>query len=180
MRQKINAVAKPTSNEYAPFYQGYVTLCTENDPLEALEKSLTEWSQYLSALDPELANYRYAEGKWTVNQLLAHCIDTERIFQYRVLRIAREEQAQLMGFDENAFADAYPAHTRSIQSLQQEFEAIRASSLLLFQSLEKTQLNKAGHADGKVITINALGFIMAGHGRHHLNILNERYAITAS
>jgi len=173
-------VAKPTSNEYAPFYGGYVALCSESDPLSALNQSLIEWNENLNTLDPELANYRYADGKWTVNQLLAHCIDTERIFQYRVLRIAREEQAQLLGFDENAFADAYPASTRSIESLKEEFEVVRHASILLFQSLEEHQLSKAGLADQKVITINALGFIMSGHIRHHINILKERYTITAS
>jgi len=173
-------VARPISNEYAPFYAGYVEQYQDSDPITAINRSTEEWNNMLSTISEDQKLYAYEESKWTINQLLAHCIDTERIFQYRVLRIAREPKALLSGFNEDDFAAINPASDRSLTSLQEEFNAIRQSTLFLFESLTAKDFQKTGLADGKTISINALGFIIAGHVKHHLTILNERYLTTAS
>jgi uncharacterized damage-inducible protein DinB len=168
-------VARPISNEYAPFYAGYVEQYQDLNPIMAIIRSTEEWNSTLSSISEDQKLCTYADGKWTINQLLAHCVDTERIFQYRVLRIAREPEALLSGFNEDDFAAINPASSRSLDSLREEFNTVRQSSLLLFESLSESDYQKTGLADGKTISINALGFIMAGHVKHHLNILNERY-----
>lgn len=168
-------MAKPNRNEYAPFYAGYVEQYQESDPIVALKRSTEEWNALLKNISESQKLFAYANNKWTINQLLAHCIDTERIFQYRVVRIAREERAQLSGFDQNYFAANNLASDRSLLSLNEEFNAVRQSSLLLFKSLSESDFQKTGSASGTPISINALGFIMAGHVKHHLNILSERY-----
>ncbi len=166
---------KPNQEEYHPFYADYVNLCEENDVYSALQNSLQEWQMLINSISEDLKHKAYGTGKWTVNQLLAHCIDTERIFQYRILRIAREDHAALSGFNEDDFAANYTAQNRSIKSLSEEFENVRRSTLFLFESLDSSIQSKTGNADGKPISIRALGFITAGHSRHHLNILKERY-----
>lgn len=171
-------MAKPRETEYHSFYAGYVNACPETDLMQALIQSLAEWEALVGRLPEELGDYAYAAQKWTVKQLLAHCIDTERVFQYRVLRIAREPEAQLSGFDEDAFADANTAKSRTPASLCEEMKTVRQSTLFLFESLDPNQLKKTGKADGKSISIRALGFIMAGHIRHHLSILEQRYLNT--
>lgn len=160
---------------HAPFYDRYIQLCLGQNPLEELQRSLDVAVAQLSRIPEAKAAYSYAPNKWTIQQLVGHCIDTERIFQYRALRFAREQQAECKGFDEDAFAAQNACIHRSMASLIAEFKVVRQSSILLFDSLVDSELNKQGLADGKAMNVRACGLIMSGHVLHHLGVLNERY-----
>lgn len=160
---------------HAPFYDRYIRLCSGENPLEELKRSLKLTETVLLNIPEEKATYSYAPNKWTIQQLLGHCIDTERIFQYRALRFAREQQADCKGFNEDAFAAQNACVHRSIASLIAEFKVVRQSSILFFESLSDSELNKQGLADGKAMNVRACGLIMSGHVLHHLAVLQERY-----
>jgi hypothetical protein len=120
-------------------------------------------------------DYRYAEGKWTIKEIIQHIIDTERIFAYRALRISRNDQTPLPGFDENDFANNTAAQTRGLQDLLTEFSAVRHSNLLLFKSFSDEQLLQVGIASEHSISVRAIGFILIGHQKYHQKVFEERY-----
>lgn len=156
-------------------YQKYVRLVPEEEISAALSANAVETENLLSALPREKWLYRYAADKWTICELVQHVIDTERIFSYRALSIARGEKQSLPGFDENAYAAASAANHRTKEDLLKDFGAVRAATKCLFESFTKEQLLQTGTSNQKVITPEAIGWIIAGHARHHLNILQERY-----
>ena len=120
-------------------------------------------------------DYRYAEGKWTIKDIIQHIIDAERIFSYRALRISRNDQTPLPGFEENSYVMQTNANARSIQQLLTEMAALRQSTLLLFKSFTLEQLQLIGTASDNPISVRAIGFIMIGHQKHHQRIFKERY-----
>jgi hypothetical protein len=122
-----------------------------------------------------LGNRVYEPGKWTVNQIIQHLIDTERIFAYRTLRFARRDKTALPGFDENSFAEAASTSNRSIDDLINEFDVVRHSTKLLFDSFSEEDLAAEGSVMGKPISVLAMGFTIAGHPIHHLQVLEDRY-----
>ncbi|RZK26331.1 MAG: DinB family protein [Hymenobacter sp.] len=145
------------------------------DPLALLRQQPAELHRDLARLTEAQALMRYAPGKWTPKEMLLHIIDTERIFTYRALRFARGDAQSLPGFDENDFAANCEANDRPLSSLLTEYHAVRAATLALFGSLNAAQLDRAGLANGAPTSVRALVFITAGHERHHLAILRERY-----
>ena len=161
--------------ELPDYLKHYLSLATESDVIEALEKSTNELVLVFGNVEGTKSNYRDAKGKWTVNELLQHIIDTERIFQYRALCIARGEKQSLPGFDQDKYAANVDVGNRSLQSVLDEFLVVRNSSVQLFKNLNKEQLNAEGLANGMKIRPIAYGFLCAGHLKHHLNILEERY-----
>ena len=122
-----------------------------------------------------MTGYRYAPGKWSIAELLLHIIDAERVFQYRALRIGRGDRTDLPGFDQDLFVNNSEAAHRTLDSLREEYNAVRLSSLLLFQSFTKVQLLSEGSADGQGVSVRALGFMICGHQKHHEEILKSRY-----
>ena len=120
-------------------------------------------------------DYRYAEGKWTIKEIIQHIIDTERILAYRALRISRNDSTPLPGFDENNYANNTAANTRSLQDLLTELSAVRHSNLLLFKSFSKEQLLSRGIASDQPISVRAIGFMLIGHQKHHQKVFAERY-----
>ena len=126
-------------------------------------------------LPDEKGDYAYAEGKWTIKDLIQHIIDTERIMQYRLLRVARNDSTPLPGFDENLYAQAAQANERTFIALKEEFKALRKSTDLLVSSLTENQLMNSGIASDKKVTANAIAFILFGHLLHHKKIIEERY-----
>jgi hypothetical protein len=169
-------MARPKPEEYNSFYQTYIDLVEGDDVVSVLETSyerLQEWLQGVQHLDLQ---YAYAPGKWTVSQVLQHMIDTERVFAYRAMCIGRGETQPLPGFDENNYAGAAPAAGRKWKGLAEELLTLRKASIILFRSLDKENvLSNTGTASGSSVTVNALGFMLAGHLLHHLNIINTRY-----
>jgi hypothetical protein len=163
------------SNDLPDYLKHYLSMATESEVLEALRNSEDELVSVLQKTDASKANFKYAEGKWTVNEVMQHIIDTERIFQYRALCIARGEKQSLPGFDQDEYAANVEVSGRSLQSMLDEFVAVRRSSFQLFMHLTNDQLNTEGLANGMKIRTIAYGFLCAGHLRHHLNVLKERY-----
>ena len=130
---------------------------------------------FYTSLPEEKADHRYAEGKWSIKELLLHMIDAERIFGYRALRIARKDQTPLPGFDENSYTPASKASGRTLQSLKDEFAAVRKATDILLSTFDEEQLSQRGTASNHPVTANAIAFIIFGHLIHHKQILEERY-----
>ena len=166
---------RPTTNDYASFYHNYVMQVQEDDLQTAFQNNSSVVDASLNSIPESKADYAYAEGKWTVKQLLQHMIDAERIFAHRALWFARKSPAPLSGFDENAYADIADVSKRSLQSLIDEMKAVRKSTEFLFGSFSEDELNTAGTANNNPITVKALGFVTLGHFLHHKHILEERY-----
>lgn len=166
---------RPTEQEYAPFYGGYVDKVKENDPLPALESALEEARQFFNKLPAEKADHRYAEGKWSVKEVIQHMIDTERVMAYRALRFARHDKTELPGYDENAWVEALDLRDRSLQDLGKELLELRLSTLRLFRSFPEAVYTNTGIASGQPASVRAIAYIIVGHQRHHFNILKERY-----
>ena len=169
-------MARPTEGTFhAVYQQRYIDAASGETLAELIANHSKSLIDFITSIPEDKADYRYAEGKWTVKQLLQHLIDTERIFSYRALRFSRNDQTALAGFDEDAFAENAPVNHRSLQSLKDEFVAVRNATDLLLLSFTEEQLAMSGTASGNLANVNALCFIIFGHNVHHLNILKERY-----
>ncbi|HSC55217.1 MAG TPA: DinB family protein [Phnomibacter sp.] len=166
---------RPLAGDYAPFLETYVNACKGDDVFSLLNYSWDSLNAWLGTIPEEKLHYAYAEGKWTLAQLLQHLIDTERVFAYRAMCIARGEQKPLPPFDENAYAERGNAAHRSLSSLKTEMQVMRKSTIALFNAMNPEDIAAEGIASNHRITVNALGFIIAGHVYHHQRIYLERY-----
>ncbi len=166
-----SGTGRPDATEYAEFYAGYVAAVPGDDLAGALRQS--GLAAAVRELDPALATHAYAPGKWTVAQVVQHVIDTERIFQTRVLRIARGDRAPLPGFDQDPYVAA--AAPRPLAPLADELDRLRASTVDLVASLSDADLLRTGTASGAPVSARAAAWIIAGHERHHWGVLRERY-----
>ena len=166
---------RPILSEVPEFYHKYIEQVKANDLIDALQQNTGTVVPFLKSIPDGKWNYRYAEGKWSLKEMLQHIIDAERIFSYRALCFARGEQASLPGFDENSYAALSKADRQTAEELILEFETLRKSIEQLFMSFDAEQLAAKGIANNKAISVNAIGFIIPGHVQHHVNIINERY-----
>jgi len=166
---------RPEETEYAPHYQSYVERVSESDIMAVLRGELDDLDVLLGRVPAEKETYAYAEGKWTVREIIGHLIDGERVFGYRALCIARGEKQNLPGFDQNDYMLTAPYGHIELEDLLSELRLVRLSNIAMFRSLDEEAWNRAGTANGNEITVRALAFIMAGHVRHHMNVLKERY-----
>ena len=166
---------RPEETEYAPYYQSYVEQVSESDIMAVLRGELDDLDVLLGRVPAEKETYAYAEGKWTVREIIGHLIDGERVFGYRALCIARGEKQNLPGFDQNDYMLTAPYSHIELEDLLSELRLVRLSNIAMFRSLDEEAWNRAGTANGNEITVRALAFIMAGHVRHHMNVLKERY-----
>jgi hypothetical protein len=167
-------MARPLPGD-ASFGQHYIALAQGDTAAEVVSNHAAEILEFYASLPEEKAHYAYADGKWTIIELLQHIIDAERVFTYRATRIARKDTTPLPGFDENAFTDNSLAYKRDFNLLKEEFIALRKSTDIFISSLDEEQLQQSGTASGKYITANAIAFIIYGHLLHHINITRERY-----
>lgn len=165
---------RPQPEEYPVFYKGYIDTVSENVLVE-LEQQIEAFPAFLRGLTEDKGSFAYAEGKWTIKELLGHVIDTERIMAYRTLRIARNDSTPLAGFEENDYVANAHFADRSIDSLAEEFAQLRRANMHLFKSLNETELGRMGISNGKPISVKALVYIIAGHLNHHRRIIEERY-----
>ncbi len=159
----------------AEFYTGYISLVKEDHPLTALHNNTRRFRKLLKRIPRKKISFSYAEGKWTIKEMLQHIIDAERVFVYRALTFARKDSTALPGFDENEWAITSKAVKRKWNDLVDEFDFLRAATEYMYASLDEEQLANTGVANGKPINALALGYIAAGHVEHHMNILVERY-----
>ena len=162
-------------NEYAPFYEGYIKTLDNVELLEELEICVHDFIRFVQNIPMDKFDFRYAEGKWTIKDIIQHLIDVERVFSYRALRIARNDATSLPGFDENFYVANANANTRSIQELLSELALVRQSTLFLFKSFTPAQLGKIGIASDRQVSVRAIGFILIGHQKHHQEVFRQRY-----
>jgi uncharacterized damage-inducible protein DinB len=171
----VAAASRPDATEFASFYAGYVALVPEGDIVNILRRDGDAWQSVLAELPDARGDHRYAEGKWTIRQLVGHVSDAERIFAYRALRIARGDQTPLASFDENAYAETAGSDRRTLSALAAELRVVRESTVALLSSLPDDAWTRTGTASDKTVSVRALAYITAGHAEHHLKILRERY-----
>lgn len=166
---------KPLESEYPKFFGTYIQPVTNDDLIDELRRVKKMVLDLVVTVKQQQENHAYAEGKWTLKQVLLHCIDTERVFAYRAMCFARGEKQKMLAFDENVYADHSDAHLRPLASIAAEFAAVRDASILLFESFSKEKLAGTGEMQSGTITVNALGYAICGHTQHHLNVIKERY-----
>ena len=169
-------VIRPTEGDYLPYALGYINQIPEGqDPILALRTQPQEIHAVFGGLSEAQAEKPYAEGKWTLKEMLLHQIDSERIFAYRALRFARADSQDLRGFEQDDYVAQSQANARSVASLLSEYDAVRAATISLFENFGEVELNRRGSANGGPASVRALLYIIPGHERHHLNIIRERY-----
>lgn len=159
------------------FYKGYVKLVTHPDVIQALRISGYRTMEIIHSIPEAKSDFRYADGKWTVREVLCHMLDAERIFTYRALRFARNDKTPLSGFDENAYAAHLNAEGRSLAQIGDEMEHLRTATVDLFKSFTPEMLTRKGTANNSELSVGALGIIIAGHETHHGKVLKERYLV---
>ena len=169
MMPKRAAVTRPQPDEYAPYYETYVSLIPGDDIVGVLEAQRVQMAQLLAARSEREGNFRYAPDKWSVKEVIGHICDTERIFAYRLLRIARGDQTPLASFEQNDYIAPGAFGERTLAELAAEFAAVRAATIALVQSLKAEAWMRRGTASGKTVSARALAYIIAGHEVHHRN-----------
>jgi|SRR6185437_5577399 uncharacterized damage-inducible protein DinB len=165
----------PKADEHAPYYARYIERVPSGDLVTVLRDQSMETVALLRDVSPELANFAYAPGKWTVKEVVGHVIDSERIFAYRALRFARGDSTELAGFEQDPYVPAGNFGRRSLGDLLEELQVVRAATIHLVRHATDEVLSRRGIASGKEVTVRALFYIIAGHERHHVGLLRERY-----
>ena len=172
-----NPIARPAPGEYNSYYQKYVNLVPDGNLIDILQHQGGETVSLLRGISEEKSTFAYAPGKWTIREMLGHVTDTERVFTYRSLSFARADPSPLPSFDENVWAATSNAGLRPLEDLIDDFIAVRAATLALFRGLSAADFARGGVASGNPVTVRALAWITAGHERHHVNILRDRYGV---
>ena len=170
-------MARPQAHECAPYYQKYIALAKGDSVNEIVQNHAFEFQEFYNNLPDAKADFAYADGKWTLKQVLQHVTDAERVFAYRALRIARNDTTPLASFDENVYVENGFAKERALSSLKQEFNSVRAATDVFLVALNDEQINRVGTASNNPVSVNALAFIIYGHLLHHQNIFKERYGL---
>lgn len=166
---------RPEQNEYHEFNEGYVSLVNETDIVAAFESQLDEMRAIFSSISEEKSTFAYAEGKWTIKDLVGHLIDGERIFGYRALRISRGDETPIEGFEQDDYVANAPFNDYKFSDLVEEFEHSRKASILFFKHLKENDWTRMGTTNNNPVSVRAIAYIMVGHVRHHANVLRERY-----
>jgi uncharacterized damage-inducible protein DinB len=166
---------RPETTEYADYYANYISKVPGSDVLSVLESQRLQMLQLFAGRSERDGSFRYAPGKWTVKEVLGHITDTERIFAYRALRMARADQTPLPGFEQDDYVRSGAFGDRTLAGLAEEFGAVRTASISLLRSFNEEAWSRRGIASQKEVTVRALGFMIAGHQIHHRIILDERY-----
>ena len=162
-------------NDFEKYVQRYLDLIPSENWLQELKITEEKTVQVYANLSEEQSLFAYAEGKWTLKEMLLHITDTERIFQYRILAFARGETKELPGFDEEMYARNSFANERSMSSLLEEYQAVRKSLTILCETLHPSVLSRKGTANGNEIAVETIAKMIVGHNIHHLNVIEERY-----
>ncbi|MFT7121455.1 MAG: putative damage-inducible protein DinB [Neolewinella sp.] len=166
-----------TPAEYASFYAGYIGRVPDVSLRSALNESAAELLEYLTHVPESRVDFSYAPGKWTIRQCLQHIIDTERIFAYRSLRIARGDKTPMPGFDQDEYVNSADVTGRSFRKMIEEFRQLRQSNLIMFNSFTDENFLEIGTMSGGPASVRAIGFIMAGHVFHHAELYRDKYGV---
>ena len=170
-------VGRPASDEIPAHFVGYIGKVPESDPVAVLTSQIDVTAALLRGVSETDALKRYAPGKWSVKEVVGHLADTERIMAYRALRIARGDETPLPGFDENAYVPPARFDARPLADLVADLRTVRAGTLALFRSFDADAWRRRGTASGKAVSVRALGYMIPGHERHHVEILKTRYGL---
>ena len=162
-------------HNFAEYFNRYINLVDDEEILIVLEKNNNNLRELFDLLVESQGEYRYAEDKWSIKELLVHLIDAERIFCYRALSFARNDSTDLPGFDHDEYVKYSDANNRTLNDIAKEFEAVRRSTIALYKNFSTEILNASGTANGNKLTVTAIGYIIVGHATHHINILEEKY-----
>jgi len=168
---------RPEKGTYPVYYENYIPLVMQENITVALHQNWDELKKVFSFVSKNKEDYAYADGKWTVKQMLLHLVDTERIFAYRALRFARKDPEQPLSFEENDYAAAADVSNRTLADIMEEMETVRMASISLFKSFSNDTLLLSGDTAAGSATVVSIGFTICGHALHHINVLKERYAI---
>jgi uncharacterized damage-inducible protein DinB len=171
----MTAIARPDATEHAPYYAKYIEKVPAGDLLAILERQRKETAALLKSIPEAKATNRYAPGKWSIKEVVGHVNDAERVFAYRAMRIARGDATPLASFDQDPYVASGKFDSRPLADLAAEFDAIRRATLALFKSLDADTAARRGTASGNGVSARALAYIIAGHERHHMDIVKERY-----
>lgn len=166
---------RPSRTEYAEYYDRYISLVEETDIVAAMRKQLEELGEFFAEISEEKSLYAYAEGKWTIKEVIGHLTDGERIFAYRALRISRADETPIEGFEQEGYIENSNFNAMRLADLIEELVLSRKANLILFGNLTETAWARLGTASGFPVSVRALAYISVGHIRHHLQILRERY-----
>lgn len=162
-------------DEYNPFYHTYVSKVPDGDLIAQLKRQTAETLALYKSVPEDQWNHGYAPGKWSIKELLVHLMDSERVFAYRALRIARGDQTPLPGFEQDDYIPTSEANLRTVEDLVEEYQNLRASTISLIKSFSSRMLARTGTASGSTVSVRALCAILAGHELHHRGIIEERY-----
>ncbi|MFI5220572.1 MAG: DinB family protein [Bacteroidia bacterium] len=168
-------ITRPDENEYPEYFGSYISKISGDDLFKIFDDAHGQMTRVVVSLPEEKLNYRYAEGKWSIKEIIGHLIDTERVMSYRALRFARFDNTPLMGFEENDWAKVSNASARIFDDLIDEFNLVRASTIMLFKSFDEKMISSSGEANKKQMSVRAIGYMIAGHELHHLSVIKERY-----
>jgi hypothetical protein len=166
---------RPKQGEYPEFYKPYISKLDSDDLLVTLEEAHRQSLALFGSFPEDKWEYRYAEGKWSVKELLGHLLDAERIFSTRALRFSRNDQTPLPGFDQDDYVPQSNVEHRTVPDLLQEWTWIRKANISMFENFSSEMLTRVGEASGWPISVMAIGFVMAGHELHHQEVFRERY-----
>ena len=169
------AATKPAPTEHAPEFSKYVTLVAEGDIIQTLEQQIENSLSLLRTIPSDKANFRYAPDKWSVKELLGHLIDSERIFSYRALSFARNDQTPLPGYEQNDYVREGDFDRRNLADMVEEFATVRRATIQLLRPLNETEWLRHGKANENDVSVRAVAYIIAGHELHHMGVLRNRY-----
>jgi uncharacterized damage-inducible protein DinB len=170
-------IERPKEFEVPTYFQNYISLVKGNDVIRELKDQILNVQAVISEIPEEKEDYAYADGKWTIKQVLGHIIDTERIFGYRAMRFARKDKTPLPGFDENEFVVNANFNERNLYELGHEFAIVREANLAMFKTFREEELNQIGVANGNEVSVRAIMFLIAGHAAHHVHVLKTKYLL---
>ncbi len=172
----MKKIEKPKEGEYAPYTIMYIGLLPDDGlVLQHLQDNLQATKNFILSLPAEKLAYRYAEGKWTIKEILVHISDDERIYAYRALRFARNDKTELPGFEQDDYTRSAGANSRDPDDILAELTTVRNATISLFNSFDNAALTRAGVANGNIMSVRAAAYHIAGHELHHINIIKERY-----
>ena len=171
----LAVISRPGTDEYAPYYGTYIGKVPDGDLRAYFSSQLAETLALLRSIPEARGRHRYAPDKWSIKGVMGHLVDSERIFSYRALRIGRGDETPLPGFEQNDYVPTGNFDARTLSDLADEFAAVRQATIHLFAHLDETALERRGTASGKPVSVRALGYIIAGHERHHVGIIQTRY-----
>lgn len=166
---------RPETSEYPPYTEGYISRVPDGDIVATLGKQLEETLVLIQGIPEARGDFRYAEGKWSIKELIGHVIDSERVFAYRALRFGRGDATPLTGFEQDDFVRGADFNKRSLNDLADEYEHVRRATISLLANLDESAWDRRGAANNNEVSVRALAFIIAGHERHHADILRTRY-----